>query len=245
MVAGILFCTLSFILLFLEPFKTGESPKLIVLGYSFYILLAFILILLLESLIFKVRSNWTLGYEVLMQLLFFITVAVAVYWYDLTVVKSKEYVWDGLMLFTIRITIPFTIVLLPLIIWLRIRFGEKIELPDQYQVVIKGSVKSDVLAIDQRLIYYVQSSNNYVVVKHLKEDGLKGESLIRCTLSQAKTQLPHFTQCHRSFIVNPDKIEAIEGTVKKAFLKVSDLNDQLPVSKSYYQKVKEVISKGM
>lgn len=242
-VTVIFFIAISFMLLFLEPFKTGESPKILVLGYSVCVLGAYIIVLLLEALIFKQKRYWQLQNEVVVAIIFFILSALGVYWYDLVVIKAQAFHWNGLLSFTGRVTLPFTIILLPFIIWLRHHYGKIYELPDQYQVVIKGNVKSDVLEMDRRNILYVKSSDNYVVVKYI-EGGVFKEALLRSTLAQVGEQLPEFQKCHRSYIVNPLHLVAVEGNQKKAYLKLDQLKEDIPLSKTYYTGIKACLING-
>ena len=228
----------SFIILFLEPFKTSESTKLAVEGYSLCVLLSYLIGIFLESYIFAKKKIWRVQDELLILLFVVILSAISVYWYDLEIIKKQDYYWDNLLLFSYRIILPFSILLVPLIAGLRRYYGQVFELPNEHIVTIQGASPSEFLAIDQRKIYYIKSSNNYVEIKYINETYQIKNKLIRCTLSQAAQQVPDFLQCHRSYIVNPLFMEAISGTQKKAFLQLKDLEDEIPISKSYYSTVK-------
>ncbi|MGK0388106.1 MAG: hypothetical protein ACI94Y_000834 [Maribacter sp.] len=228
----------SFIILFLEPFKTSESRKLTVEGYSLCVLVSYLAGLFLESYIFAKKKIWQVQDELLILLFVVILSAISVYWYDLEIIKKQDYYWDNLLLFSYRIILPFSVLLVPLIAGLRRYYGQIFELPNEHIVTIQGASQSEFLEIDQRKIYYIKSSNNYVEIKYIDEEHQTKNKLIRCTLSQAAQQVPDFLQCHRSYIVNPLYMEAINGTQKKAFLQLKDLADEIPISKSYYSMVK-------
>lgn len=243
-IAFIFFIAISFVLLFLEPFKTGESPKVLVLGYSVSVLTAYLMVLLAESLLFHVEKRWAIKEEAVMFILFFVLSAIGVYWYDLVIIKDQSYYWGEILSFTGRVTLPFAIMFLPLIGWMRYYYGKIYERPEQYQVVIKGNVKADVLEMDQRNILYVRSSDNYVIVKYIEADSTFKEALLRSTLAQVGEQLPDFLKCHRSYLINPLHLRSVEGNQKKALLKLNRLQEEIPLSKTYYSSIKARLTHG-
>ena len=236
----ILFALLSFILLFLEPFKTGESPKMIVLGYSFMVVAAYLVVLLGEYIVFLYTQRWTLKYEACMLALFFMITAVAVYSYDIVVIKQHQYYWNNLGAFTFRVTLPFAIILLPILIAARRYYGNIVEHKYTHMVSIGGVVKSDILEVDQRRIVLIQSANNYVEVRYLGGDGKVCKQVVRSTLSKVHLQLPDFVKCHRSFLVNPIYISRLQGNQRRAYLIVYHVEEEIPVSKAYYAQVKSL-----
>ncbi|TYP98810.1 LytTR family transcriptional regulator [Tenacibaculum adriaticum] len=237
----IVFSITSFIILFLEPFKTDDSSKFIVLGYSICTLISYLLVLFFEDYLFKKQQLWLVKNEITVFLSLFILSAISVYWYDVTIIKKQSFYWNHLLAFTLKITIPFGVLLIPLIAFLRYHFGKIYELLNQYIVTLKGSNKSDFLEIDQRDIFYIKSSNNYIEVKYLNSEREPQMKLIRCTLAEAYKQLPFFLKSHRSYLVNPNKIKSVEGTQKKATLQLKNLQEEIPVSKSYYNSIKSKI----
>ncbi|KGL63290.1 LytR/AlgR family response regulator transcription factor [Polaribacter sp. Hel1_85] len=234
----IVFSITTFIILFLEPFKTDDSNKFIVLGYSICILFSYLVILFLESYFFKNKQIWCVKNEIIVFLLLFIFSSLSVYWYDVTIIKEQFFNWNQFLSFTLRIIIPFGVLLIPLIGWLRFYFGEIYELPNEYKVFIKGNNKSDFLDIDYRHIFYIKSSNNYIEVKYKNEENEIKNKLLRCTLSQAIHQLPSFIKCHRSYLINPYLIDSIDGNQKKASLYLKNIEDKIPISKTYYNEIK-------
>jgi hypothetical protein len=234
----IVFLINSFIILFLEPFKTEESNKFTVLGYSCCILIAYLVVLFVEAFIFKRKRTWLLQDEIGVFVLLFIFSSISVYWYDLVIIKDQIFYWGHFLPFTFKITLPFGILLIPLMLGLRYYFGMLYELPNQYQVAIIGNTKADILEIDWRQIFYIKSANNYIEVKYASLEGEIKNKLMRCTLSKVADQLPDFLQCHRSYLLHPDKIVGIKGSQKKAVLLVKNLEEEIPLSKSYYNNIK-------
>lgn len=240
-VLSVFIVVFSFIILFLKPFKTSESTKLFVAGYSVCVLLSYLVGLFLESYLFSKKAIWRFYEEILVILLVVVLASISVYWYDLEIIKKQDYYWDNLLLFFYRIILPFSILFVPFIIGLRRYYGRIYELPNEHLVIITGASKSETFEIDQRRIYYIKSSNNYVEIKYADEEGLIKNKLIRCTLSQASQQVSDFIKCHRSYIVNPLHMQSVNGTQKKALLQLKDLEDKIPVSKSYYTVVKSKV----
>ncbi|MCS4470414.1 LytTR family transcriptional regulator DNA-binding domain-containing protein [Clostridium botulinum] len=50
-----------------------------------------------------------------------------------------------------------------------------------------------------------------------------------------------FTQCHQSFIVNNDKISSYE----KQLIYIEELNFYIPVSRSYIEVVKNILTENL
>ena len=234
----ILFSVSSFIILFLEPFKTNESNKFVVLGYSICILLSYLFILLLESFFFKKKQTWSLKNELIIFILLFIFSSLSIYWYDITIIKKQLLNWEQFSFFILKIIIPFSLLLIPLTAWLRFYLGKVYELPNEHLVLIKGSNKSDFLEVDSRQIFYIKSSNNYIEVKYADKNGVIKNKLVRCTLSNVVNQLPNLIKCHRSYLINPSLIDFISGNQKKYLIHLLNLEDIIPLSKTYYSKIK-------
>ncbi|MEM1325759.1 MAG: LytTR family DNA-binding domain-containing protein [Bacteroidota bacterium] len=89
------------------------------------------------------------------------------------------------------------------------------------------------LAADQ--IFYLKSDANYIEVFHQKEDTLEKE-LLRNTLKSIADQLSdenQFFRCHRSYLVNLDKVVRISGNAQGLKLHLKDVDDIVPVSRKH------------
>ncbi len=89
----------------------------------------------------------------------------------------------------------------------------------------------------------IKAFGNYVEVYYQKEKVLKKE-LLRQSLSQIGEQLkayPSLKQCHRSYIVNFDKIEKVNGNARNFNLHLSVLDFVVPVSRNFPTRIIKTI----
>lgn len=109
----------------------------------------------------------------------------------------------------------------------------------------KGELK---ISIDQENLLYVDSADNYATIHYLNKSKLS-HYLIRNSLKWIEENLTHETslvRCHRSFIVNLDKVKVLRKTKDGIFLEMDALNTpDIPVSKTYYQRVVDKFSENL
>jgi DNA-binding LytR/AlgR family response regulator len=89
----------------------------------------------------------------------------------------------------------------------------------------------------------IRSADNYIEV-FWKDGDLIKRQLIRGTLQKAADLLEDYTyifKCHRSFIVNINYIERVEGNSQGYKLFFEDIDFEIPVSKLSVNELKEKI----
>lgn len=109
--------------------------------------------------------------------------------------------------------------------------------PQQRQrVVVKISGKIKIIPIDD--IHYLEAADDYVRI-HTREGGF----LKNRTMSHFEKSLDGnvFVRTHRSFIVNVQQITRIDPYEKESFVAILKNGSQVPVSKSGYAKLKQVL----
>jgi DNA-binding LytR/AlgR family response regulator len=88
---------------------------------------------------------------------------------------------------------------------------------------------------------FVRSDGNYLDVYFL-EEGKMQHSLIRNTLVNAVSILseyfPPLIRCHRSYIINLDRIENVDGNAQGLIVKLKNCNEKVPVSRKYIEELK-------
>lgn len=93
--------------------------------------------------------------------------------------------------------------------------------------------------------YYIRSSDNYIEVYYIKNG--KGEKkLLRNSLKKVDELFQSHTQlfrCHKSYIVNLDKVARVSGNAQGYKLHLSDMDDIIPVSRQYNEKIKERLAR--
>jgi hypothetical protein len=105
---------------------------------------------------------------------------------------------------------------------------------EKRQIIFKDEnekIKFSVLAKDLLLL---ESTDNYVSVFYILENKVQ-RKLLRNTLKNMEEMLKEnsIIRCHRSFMVNPAKVEFMEKNGKKLVLKIQQFDKTIPVSEKY------------
>lgn len=111
-----------------------------------------------------------------------------------------------------------------------------ISFPDE-----KGEIKIT-LAADNLL--FIESADNYITIHYLNKAKLS-RFLLRNSLKKLEelTQETTLVRCHRSYIINLDKVKVMRKTKDGIFLELDAINTpDIPVSKTFYPQVMEKFS---
>lgn len=105
---------------------------------------------------------------------------------------------------------------------------ELVNFPDD-----KGNTKFTMPLND---ILYLESTDNYVYIYYISQDKLKKE-LLRNSLKNLELILKEkpIKRCHRSYMVNLRQLNLVKKTGQKIVIKLNNVADPIPVSKTYYQ----------
>lgn len=109
-----------------------------------------------------------------------------------------------------------------------------LDFPDE-KGVIRFSVASD-------QILYVESADNYVFVYYISGNKLI-KQILRSSMKNIEALFMNFPlkRCHRSFMVNLQKIEFVEHGKTNCFIKLSGMEKLIPVSRKFYPEFKSYI----
>lgn len=91
------------------------------------------------------------------------------------------------------------------------------------------------IVIDLAYFLFIKSADNYVEVYFLKDSKAKKE-LVRTSMKKLEAELKYFPirRCHRSFMVNIDKISLLEKSTQGLMLSLKGYSDDsIPVSKNF------------
>ena len=101
-------------------------------------------------------------------------------------------------------------------------------------------------SINSELVYFLEAEENYVAVFYNDDENGESRKLIRNTFSTIDKYLPDhlFMRCHRSFIVNLSKISGVEGNAQGLTLKLEGTAEEIPVSRTYIQPLRERLEKA-
>lgn len=94
--------------------------------------------------------------------------------------------------------------------------------------------EKDRLTLQAADLLFIESSDNYCTIAHLK-DGKLQKPLLRSSLSRLEKQiaLAHIVRCHRSYVVNLDRVERVTGNAQGYKLHLLGGQVLLPVARQY------------
>ncbi len=94
--------------------------------------------------------------------------------------------------------------------------------------------EKDTIKLFQEDLFYIESNDNYSTVIFQKEELILKE-LIRSSLIRLENQIPaeSIVRCHRSYIVNLDKVIKISGNAQGYKLYLKDSDFIVPVARKY------------
>lgn len=257
----------AFIALFLilfQPFGLTEwqdpNKNWYLAGYGFVTTLCGII---LRFIIFKTfpkyhhESTWNIGKEILSILLLILMVAFG------NVLLSKiafnlsisfgSFLWMlvGVMIIGI---FPATFgVMLNYIVQLK-KYNQPIvvqhhavdELPNQLVSESKtlkliAENEKDSIELNSDSLYFIESSDNYSTIYYEKQGKLQKE-LLRSSLTRLESQIAseNIVRCHRSFIVNLDKVEKVTGNAQGYKLHLEAPELLVPVARKYTEVVERL-----
>jgi hypothetical protein len=100
------------------------------------------------------------------------------------------------------------------------------------------------ISIYDDAILYIESQDNYVQIYYEMDEKMRSY-LLRVRTQKLEEQLTNTTliRCHRSFIININKIKLYKNEHNRATAVLTNPNAKnIPISKSYYKAVTEIIS---
>lgn len=144
----------------------------------------------------------------------------------------KEY-WLSFKYTISILLIPYTIALLILSLYEKAPEVES-DLPFNSLLRIEDENDKLVLSLALDTILFAKSESNYIAVHYLEGNTLK-KKLVRSSLKKLESEInnPQFFRTHRSYMVNLNKITAVNPTKKGHELVLSDGDHKVPVSSSY------------
>lgn len=104
---------------------------------------------------------------------------------------------------------------------------------NQFIRLASDNGKEHVSVIPHHLLF-IEAQGNYVFVYHL-EHGTTQKTLLRTTMKKLERQMRSHgvIRCHRSFLVNTQRIAKVAGNAHQLQLHLDGYADSIPVSRSY------------
>ena len=244
----------SLILIGLKPFEKSiiDHPYITLVHIGVGLICTAVYILGYEILL---RWFKTIKFNYLKLILFDVFLALVsvtlIFLYDRYVVVKDGHVTFGFLLeYILVLGLPFYPVILSIF-----HFLKTVVFPIQVYAPISKEYLSDaenILSIKEdngaagfstnlEQLLYIQSQDNYIEIHYLK-DGDYTKHLMRGTLKSILNDFAFLLKVHRSFVVNPHKVECLVGNSNKAAISFKGVAVSVPVSKSYYSSVKNYLS---
>ncbi|MBC7777866.1 MAG: LytTR family transcriptional regulator [Phycisphaerae bacterium] len=104
-----------------------------------------------------------------------------------------------------------------------------------------GENQNETLTLEASQIAYIAAQDNYVQVFFFENQVLKNR-LLRATLRKKEDVLadfPQFFRCHRTYLVNFDKVEKVSGNAQGYRLHLRGVEATIPVSRNLNEVVRE------
>lgn len=207
------------------------------------------------------EKRWTVGREIVLVMANILLIALANRLYMAWLLESKymsALSWGWMILFTFLVSF-FPVVGLVLINYitqlkkysnaaaaLPIHVQEEPDRPSSEilaapfapfagkTVTLTADNEKDTLTIPSDNLLYIESSDNYCTIVHLK-NAQPLKPLLRSSLSRLEKQInnPHIVRCHRSFIVNLDRVERVTGNAQGYKLHICSGQFVVPVARQY------------
>ncbi|MBC8051756.1 MAG: LytTR family transcriptional regulator [Sphingobacteriaceae bacterium] len=252
-----------FIIFFLRPFGFDQVPENLILFHAFLygfvtLVTAAANLFILPTLFSKLfdETSWTVGREFLMMVWQIVTISSVnvalthtLYGYPLSPTTFLVFLGytSAVGIFPIGI-----LVLLKYISLLKkyqhtaqsieqnIFENEATEPLNNQTIRLTGDYQNELLEVKANDLLYIATADNYIQVFYQKESSVKS-AFLRSTLKKAEESLsnsPQFFRCHRTYLVNLQKIEHISGNAQGLKLQLKDTTQLIPVSRSLNQELK-------
>ncbi len=108
-------------------------------------------------------------------------------------------------------------------------------------VTFIGENQNETLTLDASQIAYIVAQDNYVQVYFFENEVLKNR-MLRATLRRKEDLLatwPQFFRCHRTYLVNFDKVEKVSGNAQGYRLHLRGVEETIPVSRNLNEQVRK------
>lgn len=169
------------------------------------------------------------------------------YWYNTSFVTPSAFSWRGIIymyMYSVAIGIPVcTIFSLAKYIYAGRQPLEKISAGIETApgtiyaanlIRLQATAGNDVLEFTEENFLFASAEGNYCNIYYIN-NGQTCKSLIRIPLKIVEEQISNsrIVRCHRSFIVNLDKVTDAKGNAQGYRLSLQDMAEAVPVSRKY------------
>ena len=214
---GLILCVyLSFIIIVLEPFDTDQFEAdfrfLLLSGYGILVGIIYVIQSAMENIWYnRLGKVWLVSHEIIAMFVFSLFCGHILYLYNTMVVNLRSCTLGSYLHFIFSTVISMLPVFIPLAIYMRQKFGERIVPLPENEILLVGENKNEILQLVKDDLLFIKAVENYVEICFVDNHKKVISKTFRQTLSNVAKQLPFLEKCHRSYLVNLDTIAAIIG----------------------------------
>jgi hypothetical protein len=201
------------------------------------------------------EKTWNVGKEILSIMLLIFMIAVGNMWFS-NIVFHFENGWKnffGMLLVVIIIGIfPATFGVMMNYIYQLKKYNQPIAIHHSHDAERQNLTETkslkliaengkDMLELSEDSLLFIESADNYSTIFYEKDGNLQKE-LLRSSLTRIEAQIAseNIVRCHRSFIVNLDKVEKITGNAQGYKLHLETPELFVPVARKYSEIVERL-----
>jgi hypothetical protein len=229
---------LVFSIVFLEPMGTDRYSKpfatLRYCGYGFCMLASFLIVHGLTRMwVERGVRVWRLGHELIALVLLLLLIFNSCYLYLCLVINEIPVTLAGWWGFSTQVAMPYVLLLFaPALLARRALVAALGDRVGEERIVLTGRNQDDRLRLAPSDFLFAEAEQNYVTL-HFQQKNQAQQRMFRATLAEIESQLPGALRVHRSFLVNPARVVAVEGNARKRLARLSGGEWTVPVSPKF------------
>jgi|SRR6056297_1141548 len=229
---------LVFSIVFLQPAGTDRYDRpfatLRYMGYGVCVLASFLVVhALARSWVERGSRIWRMGHELVALLLLLLLIFNSCYVYLCLAINEVPVTWSGWWGFSTRLAAPYVLLLVaPALIVRRGMIALLGERVGEERIVLSGRNRDDRLRLAASDFLFAEAEQNYVTIHFLRR-GEPEQRMFRATLAEIEDQLPSALRVHRSYLVHPGRIRAVEGNARKRTATLEGSERTVPVSPKF------------
>lgn len=115
----------------------------------------------------------------------------------------------------------------------------EVTVTQEKELLLLAENEKDQFSISADTVLYIGAADNYIEIVFKSEHEIK-RRLLRCSLKRAEQQLEMFKQfyrCHRTYIVNLTRVQAVTGNAQGYKLIFEKHEQQIPVSRNLNKEI--------
>ncbi|NEV94639.1 LytTR family transcriptional regulator [Psychroflexus sp. YR1-1] len=241
--------TIVVVLIFLQPFDIYtnqiEYKNIKLVGYGICIILPVLLIHIFEEFWYRLTfGKWHIYQELVILVSGFLLISSTAYFYNVLVVNDLNIKLNHMLQWFTNFGLPFAPIFIPFWVYLRLRFSKIIIQPDidknEKTISIEGYNQNEVVEFLEKDFLMARAQSNYVDIYYIRNE-LPKKEIIRSKFVDIKNKILSAEQVHRSYLVNPLQINQIYGNTRKGYIKITKLEEEVPVSPKYFLGIKKYL----